>query len=186
MPRMPYVTHFILSDFVSPVCLAPEGAGITRNLDERAGYGTDCAFVIYTGRKLARFSTELLMWTTEQRDYFADVFQPLLRQVPRRGPVSQSSGGYQPGKAHLIWSPQLFPLGITQCIVECEHQETIDEYMVHHVVVDFCQVVPVPKAAYAKPEAAEAEQPPTALEMQLKDATQRLADARQANEAAGQ
>lgn len=181
------VSKFILSDVPSSgICRAPTGAAIVRNLDERAGYGIDCAFLVFTGRKLAEFSTELLLSTVDDWNHYNTYFQPLIHAVPLRGPVRQSSGGYEPGKAHLIWHPQLYPLGITQCVVVEEPQPEIDEFMVGHVVVKFKQVVLTPKPAYARPEAAQADPPLTADQQEIKRLTDQLASARQINQAAGQ
>lgn len=180
------VNKFILDDYVSPgICQQPKNAAVKRKLDERLGYGIDRAFLIYTGRELAKFVTEILLVTREDWRYWRETFQPMIHSVPRRGPVRSSNGGYEPGKSHLIWHPQLIVLEITQCVVEVEPQETIDEYGVGHVPLEFRQVVPMPKAAYARPEAPQQDKPLNEDQKEIKRLTDVLSSKRQANEMAG-
>jgi hypothetical protein len=180
------VTNFLLDDVPSPgICLQPTGAAIRRKLDERQGYGIDAAFLIYTGRELAEFSTELLLVTPADWKTWQETFRDMIHTVPRRGPVRQSSGGYEPGKSHMIWHPQLFPLGITQCVVLEEPQEVIDDQMVGHVTIKFKQVLPMPKPAYAKPEAPAGKPPMTESEKEIARLTDELASLRQRNAMAG-
>lgn len=180
------VSKFILDDYVSPgICQQPTGASVKRKLDERLGYGIDRAFLIYTGRELASFTTELLLVTKADWTYWRETFQPMIHVVPRRGPVTSSTGGYEPGKSHLIWHPQLIVLEITQCVVEVEPQETLDEYGVGHVPIQFRQVVPMPKSGYARPEAPKQDPPLTDDQKEIARLTDVLASKRQANEMAG-
>lgn len=179
------LSYFLFDGKPSPgICQQPRGATIKRKLDERQGYGIDAAFVIYTGRELAEFECELLL-VTKQHWLDWQSWRSVVHEVPARGPVQQSTGGYQPGRSHIIWHPQLKPLGITQCVVAEEPQEVVDEFMVGHVNLKFKQTLPMPKAAYAKPEAPQDKPPMNADEREIKALTDQLASARQRNAMAG-
>lgn len=180
------VNKFLLSGIWSPgSCQGPEGAGITRNLDERVGYGIDFAFLIFTGRKLAEWTMKMKLLTQKDWDDYG-AFHPLIEAVPRRGPVSNTTNGYTPGKAQLIWHPQLMILRITQCVVVEEGQPEIQEDMSTIIPIKFKQVKTAPKAAYAKPMAAEGKPPltPEQIEVQSKTERNRAAQS-QADAAAG-
>jgi len=194
-PHTQSVNVFMLDDKPSPgICKGFTGAAIKRKLDERSGYGIDRSFLVYTGRELAAFSTELLLITPGDWQYWRETFQPMIAEVPQwRGSAirgldekkEEKHTAKEPSKAHLIWHPQLFALGITQCLVERECQETIDEFLIGHVVIDFRQVVYIPKAAYAKPVAPTQDPPLTEDQKEIKGLTNHLASLRQANEMAG-
>lgn len=172
--------RFVLDDFVSPLCRTPEGAEIVRKLDERGGYGIDAPFLVYTGRNLAEFSFELILKDDAAWQYYETTFRPLLQAVPNRGPVDQSSGAYTPGRAHLIWHPQLYNLGITQCVVakECIERKA-PEPGAWVVPVYFRQVKQAPKQAMARPEAPTVRAPLTPDELQVKALADELASKRQ-------
>ena len=178
------VSKFLLAGYWSPgICRQPTGAAVERNLDERSGYGIDFAFVVFTGRKLARFSTEILLVT--DRDYLDyEQFLLLTSDVPRRGAVQQSSNGYDPARAKTIWSPQLIDLDITQCVVAKAHQVTVDK-TIGHWPIDFVQVKPTPLPAYARPEAAKDSPPLTGDKAEIARLAAIRDAKRKANEAAG-
>jgi hypothetical protein len=186
-PMQQPVNKFLLCNTLSPgICRGPTGAAVNRKLDEQKGFGIDGAFLIFTGRELAEFSTELLLITPKDWAYWQE-WRQLVHEVPVRGPVSDTKAGYVPGKALQIWHPQLSPLGITQCVVISEPQEEIDDYMVGHVVLKFKQIRTAPKPAYAKPEAAKAEPEKTEEERYIEKLAARnaLASKEQADKAAG-
>jgi len=179
------VNKALISGYWTPGILRqPRGAKIVRNLDERNGYGIDFAFLVFTGRKLGHFSTEIMLVTEKDWQDYAQ-FSALIHAVPRRGAVQQTSNGYNAARAMTIWHPQLVPLEITQCVVEAEYQVDIDEDMIGHWPIDFVQVKATPQAGFARPEApapAKADTPDEAEFRRLKDT---LASKRQSNNAAG-
>jgi hypothetical protein len=180
------VNKFLLSGVWSPgICRQPTGAAIVRNLDERVGYGVDFAFLVFTGRKLASFTTTLDLYTQKDWDDWQHFRRVLIHRPPSRGPVSSTTEGYLPGKALVIWHPQLYPLDITQCVVESEPQEDIEDSMVAHVTIGFRQVKVKPQSMIVRPEAAEADQPKTADEVELERATEELNSARERDRASG-
>ena len=174
----------MLAGYLSPgICRQPTGAAVERNLDERNGYGIDFAFVVFTGRKLARFSTEILLVTDEHWLEY-EKFHPVVQDVPRRGAVQQSSNGYDPARAKTIWSPQLIDLGITQCVVSKENQVRIEK-TIGIWGIDFIQVKPTPRPAYARPEASKDKPPLTGDEAEIARLAAIRDAKRKANEAAG-
>jgi hypothetical protein len=179
------INAFVLSDFVSPgVCLGPQGAEIKRRLDERKGYGIDWAYLIFTGRDLAEFTMEITIWTRAHWNYWNDVFEPLIAEVPRKGPVSQSSGAYTPGRAHLIWYPTLYKLGITQVVVAAEPVPVTDDKMVTRIPIKFKQVALSPRPAFARPESATAQKPLTGDKAEIQRLQQELESPAQIDKAA--
>lgn len=186
-PQETPVNKFVLSNHLSAgICQQPKGAVIERKLDEQAGYGVDGAFVIYTGRKLAEFETELLLVSKADWDYWGGTFSKLIHAVPEKGPVKRSTGGYTPGHSHLIWHPQLYPLGITRCIVMSEPQVTIDDWGVGHIPIKFKQIgAQPPEPAVVRPEAAKLDPPLTPDQVEIVRLTPVLASKQQANKAAG-
>lgn len=168
------VNKFLLQNVWSPgVCVGPEGAAIERALDERRGYGIDFAFVVYTGRKLAHFRTNLILWDKATWDEY-NAFQPLLHATPRRGAVNTARGtGYDPATAFSIWHPQLALLEIYACMVEKEHQPQIGPKGSTIIPVDFCQVKTAPRPAYAKPEATK-DTPLDPMDQRINDLTSQL------------
>ena len=149
-------------------------------------------FVIYHGRELAPFATELLLVTQSDRDHYDLTFQPLIHTVPRRGPVRQSSGdqtndkyGFETGKSHTIWHPRLELIGITQCIVTSESPVVDDEYGTGHVMIEFLQIRQTPAQAYVKPMAPEKPAALSPLKQRIKDNDEAIASEEQAQQAAG-
>ena len=168
------------------VCHQPKGAEIVRNLDERVGVGIDFAFLIFTGRKLAHFTTELLL--ADRQDYidYLYFYYKVIQPVPLRGARGTTAlGGYDPAKSLSIWHPQLLMHDITQCVVEGEPQIEYDDKGVGHVPIKFSQTKPKPSSAYSKAEAAQAAPPLTGDELEIQRLKDKLGSKRQANEAAG-
>ncbi len=181
------VNKFLLAGSWSPgICRGPTGANVERKLDERVGYGMDFAVIVFTGRKLAEFSTEIILVTPQDWDDWQS-WRELIHAVPTRGPVSQTTKGYTPGKSLQIWHPQLVPLGITQCVVMNEPQEEIQEDMTALINIKFKQVVISPKQAYAKPEAPADAPPLSPMEQEIENKRRRnaLASQEQVDAAAG-
>lgn len=181
------VNKFLLSGYWSPgICQGPTGNGIDRNLDERIGYGIDFAFLIFTGRKLAEFEMPIRLLTAKDWDDWHS-FALLIHAVPARGPVSNTTNGFTPGKALTIWHPILYPLGITQCVVRTDPLPMIQDDMGTLITIPFKQVKTAPRAAYAKPQAAAGQPPLTPEQIEIQDKTKRnaLASANQVNAAAG-
>jgi hypothetical protein len=100
-------------------------------------------------------------------------FRQLIHAVPRRGPVSNTTNGFSPGKALMIWHPQLVTLRITQCIVSEEPQIEIQDDMRTLINIKFKQVKTAPRPAYAKPQAAPGQPPLTPEQMEILQKTQR-------------
>lgn len=175
------VNKFQLSNAWSPGVCVVEGASVARAIDERRGYGIDYAFVVFFGRKLAHFKTNILLWKPDQFDEFEEKFQPLIEAVPRRGAVNTANGtGYDPACAATIWHPQLSRLRITSCMVENEPQLTPSGTKgVWLYPIEFCQIVTKPRAAYAKTEAAK-DSPLDPLDQRIHDLTQQLLEPSQA------
>ena len=164
----------------------PKGAAIVRNLDERSGYGIDYPFVIFTGRKLARFTMESLIVNKDHWIAWRYFLDNLIHKVPRRGASGTTAqGGYDPAKSLSIWHPQLIAHEITQCVVEEEPQLEYDDYMIGHVSIKYCQTKPKPQAGFAKPEAPATAAPLSPDEQEIKRLRDKLASKRQRDEAAG-
>jgi hypothetical protein len=178
---------FFLGGLWSPgVCAQPKGAAIVRNLDERVGVGIDYAFVVFTGRKLARFTTELILVTKQDYIDYLYFYFKLIQSVPLRGARgTTAAGGYDPAKSLSIWHPQLLMHDITQCVVEEEPQIDYDDKGAGHVPIKFCQTKPKPSSAYSRPEAAAAKPPLSGDELEIDRLNKIRAAKRQANEAAG-
>jgi len=187
-PHRNPISKFMLCSVWSPgICLGPQGAGIERALDDRRGYGMDWSIVVFTGRLLGEFTMPIILLTDEDwQDW--QVFRELIHDVPRRfSPVSASGGGYAPGKSMSIWHPQLMPLGITQVVTKFEPQEDIEEKMRTVIPLKFKHIMPLPRAAYTKPEADQQKPPMSPLEKAIDDQEKAnaLASGQQVNEAAG-
>jgi len=171
------VNKFKLANNWSPgVCVGPVGASIARAIDERRGYGIDFAFVVFFGRKLAHFKTNLILASVQDWEDW-QTWRVLINTVPRRGAVnSASSTNYDPALAMTIWHPQLVPLGITSCMVENEPQEEpAGTKGVYIVPIEFVQIVTKPRAASAKLEASQ-DSPLDPLDKRIKDLTDQLLD----------
>lgn len=184
MPRL-FVNKAFVGGIWTPGTAVIKGASVKRNLDERIGYGVDFAYVVFTGRKLARFTLELTLANKKDFAEHETFHAKMMHTVPRRGPVQQTSNGYDAARALMIWHPLLAPLDITQFIVEEEAQLDWDDYNVARIPYQCCQVKPTPAAAYAKPEAAAAKPPMTPDEVEIQRLRQENSLKRQANEAAG-
>jgi len=179
------VNKFMLAGSWSPgICRGPTNAAIVRNLDERQGYGIDFAWLIFWGRKLARFTMTLELYTEQDWDDWQK-WRPLVHTVPRRGPVRRSTDNADTARSMLIWHPQLAPLGITSAIVEEEPQEEVDDGMIAKVPIRFAQCKGMPKPAYAKPEAAKEDPALTAQEQRIRNKAEQLMNALQQDTLAG-
>ena len=178
---------FWLGGLWSPgICQQPRGAAIVRTLSPQTGVGIDFPFLLFTGRKLAQFTCELLIVTKQDFidwRYFNDV---LIHKVPTRGASGTTSqGGYDPAKSLVIWHPQLVALEITQCVVEEEPQLEYGAGMVGHVPIKFYQTKPKPQPGYARPEAPAGAPPLSPDEQEIKRLTDKLGSKRQRDEAEG-
>lgn len=171
------VNKFKLAENWSPgVCVGPEGAMVARAIDERRGYGIDFAFVVFYGRKLAHFKTNLILWDRKSWDEW-QTWRVLINTVPRRGAVNTAANGnYDPALAMTIWHPQLVPLGITSCMVENEPQEQpTGTKGVYVVPIEFVQIVTKPRAAVAKLEASK-DSPLDPMDQLIADKRKQLTD----------
>lgn len=169
------INKFLLQNNWSPgVCVGPEGANIARAIDERRGYGIDFAFVVFYGRKLAHFKTNLILASVKDWEEW-QIWRALINVVPRRGAVNTAANdNYDPACAMTIWHPQLAPLGITSCMVEVEPQEQpVGTKGTYIVPIEFVQIVTRPRSAVAKLEASK-DTPLDPLDQRIKDLTQQL------------
>lgn len=120
------------------------GAGSPRNWEERPGYATAGAWLVYRGNKLAAFELKIRLYSPED---FAewDAFVPLLLRAPQ---------GKRP-TALDIWHPFLEQLQIKAVVVEdtsAPVQTDDGEWTISVRVKEFRK----PAFALAKPEGAQA------------------------------
>lgn len=180
--RYPTNRFLINNYWWSPLCRGPFDAAVERKLDERIGYGMEYAVLVYTGRKLAEFRFDLVLVTEADWAYWQR-FRSIIHAVPGHIMTAASTA-----RSLAIWHPQLYPLGIVQCVVAKEPQEVIQDDMTGIVSVQFKQTVPLPIPGYAKPEAAQQQPPADPLEAQNAALTKELQDltsASNVNRAAG-
>lgn len=101
------IDHFLLAGKKSPGIAELLGLASPRKWDEKKGYGTSGATIVYAGDGLAKFSAKIFLTTTEDWDAW-HAFAPLVEKAP---------DGSKP-KALDIWHPQCEQKGIRSVVVE--------------------------------------------------------------------
>lgn len=102
-----YQDFIAIGGMTSPGVCEIEGAGIPSKWDERAGYGTDGATLVYTGRQISSFQAKFTLWNDDDLPTWNAFTKMLSQQVLSRA-----------GKAWDIVHPLLMQIGITKVVVE--------------------------------------------------------------------
>lgn len=141
--------YILLAQQKSPGIAEVVGASSPRAWDEREGFGISGSFSVFKGRRLAKFSVRLRLYTPEDWAGW-HAWKPLVDKLPtRRGSKGADSGVLD------IWHPLLEALDIRAVAVTDVMQpvqEDAGEWVVEIKLIEFRH----PKLTLAKPEAAAA------------------------------